>query len=132
MLACGSAVKLRHERFHCAEVLFKPSMHKKDYVGVHELAFNSVKACDVDIRSELCEGICPVGGCSGIPGFERRLCSELKKLIDGKHVVCALQQPDHQTLTWIGAKAFLQGTQDQWCLAEEYQSRGEEAISLKC
>merc|ERR1712087_1012011 len=49
----GSIITVGAERFRCSEVLFKPSLIGKESDGVHSLTYESIMACDIDIRRDL-------------------------------------------------------------------------------
>ena len=53
MLPDGQVVTLGNERFRTGEVLFKPSLIGREASGVHELTYDSIMSCDVDIRKDL-------------------------------------------------------------------------------
>jgi len=46
----GQVITIGNERFRCPEVLFKPSLIGKEDDGVHQLTYDSIMKCDVDIR----------------------------------------------------------------------------------
>jgi len=47
----GSTISVGSERYRAPEMLFTPSIAGKDTVGIHQLIFNSIMKCDVDIRA---------------------------------------------------------------------------------
>jgi actin-related protein len=44
-------------RFRAPEVLFDPSLSGMEAPGIHELVYNSINKCDIDIRRELYSNI---------------------------------------------------------------------------
>lgn len=48
--------------------------------GLHELAFNCILACDLDIRKSMYENIVMSGGSTMFPGIPERLEAEVKNL----------------------------------------------------
>merc|ERR1711896_79081 len=49
----GQVITIGNERFRCPEALFQPSFLGMEAAGVHELTYNSIMKCDVDIRKDL-------------------------------------------------------------------------------
>merc|ERR1711985_169329 len=62
----GNLVTIGSERFRCAEVLFQPSFMGKEAGGVHEIIFQSINKCDIDLRRSLYENIVLSGGTSHV------------------------------------------------------------------
>jgi len=52
--------------------------------GIHNLAFASVMACDIDIRRDLYENMVMSGGTTMYPGMPERLEAEMVKLAPSK------------------------------------------------
>merc|ERR1719500_123222 len=63
----GRVITIGAERFRCAEVLFKPSLIGKECAGVHQLTFDSIQSCDIDIRRELYQNMVLSGGSTMFP-----------------------------------------------------------------
>merc|ERR1712019_156749 len=53
----GNIITVGSERFRCPEVLFQPSLIGKEAHGIHEITFQSIMMCDVDIRRDLCSNV---------------------------------------------------------------------------
>lgn len=49
----GRVITIGAERFRCSEVLFQPNLIGKESMGIHQLLFDSIQKCDIDIRREL-------------------------------------------------------------------------------
>ncbi|XP_076309683.1 LOW QUALITY PROTEIN: actin, cytoplasmic 1-like [Tachypleus tridentatus] len=49
----GQVINLRNERFRCPECLFQPSYLGMEACGVHEMTYNTIMKCDVDVRKVL-------------------------------------------------------------------------------
>ena len=45
----GQVVKLRAERFRCAEAIFQPDLIGIESGGIHEMLYNSIMKCVIDI-----------------------------------------------------------------------------------
>ncbi|KAI9347974.1 actin family [Zopfochytrium polystomum] len=76
----GRVIKIGSERFEAPEALFQPHLVDVEAPGIAEMIFNSVQACDVDIRSELFKHIVLSGGSSMYPGLPSRLEKDIKNL----------------------------------------------------
>merc|ERR1719490_739406 len=66
----GSVITVGDERFRCAEVLFRPNLIGKESEGIHELTYDSIMKCDVDIRRDLYENTVLSGGSTMFPGID--------------------------------------------------------------
>merc|ERR1711972_1158345 len=49
----GQVITIGAERFRACEPLFQPSLIGKESSGVHQLTYDSIQKCDVDIRRDL-------------------------------------------------------------------------------
>lgn len=72
------------ERYKIPETLFQPHIHDENEeheqphpVGVHEMVFNSINHCDIDLRPLLFNNIVVTGGNTLFSGFNERLNYEL-------------------------------------------------------
>jgi actin beta/gamma 1 len=68
----GQVITVGNERFRCPEALFCPSFLGRESCGIHELVYNCIMKCDVDIRRELYGNIVLSGGSSMFPGIADR------------------------------------------------------------
>ena len=71
----GQVITIGNERFRCPEALFQPSFLGMEAAGVHELTYNSIMKCDVDIRKDLYANTVLSGGTTmyaGIADLSRR------------------------------------------------------------
>merc|ERR1719446_230646 len=76
----GNILTIGDERFRCPEVLFQPSFIGKEASGIHEITFQSIMKCDVDIRRDLYSNIVLSGGTTMFPGIGERMTKELAAL----------------------------------------------------
>eukprot|EP00483_Globobulimina_turgida_P013714 UN13740 len=49
----GQVITIGAERFRCPEVLFKPALIGIESEGIHTFLYESIMACDIDIRRDL-------------------------------------------------------------------------------
>merc|ERR1712057_31816 len=58
----GNIVTVGSERFRCPEALFEPSLLGKESSGIHDVTFQSIAKCDIDIRKDLYGNVVLSGG----------------------------------------------------------------------
>merc|ERR1719340_109261 len=63
----GQVITVGAERFRCAEVLFQPNLIGKENQGIHQLTFDSIGKCDIDVRRELYQNTVLSGGSTMFP-----------------------------------------------------------------
>jgi len=76
----GRIIKVGSERFEAPECMFQPHLVDVEQPGMAELAFNTIQAAPVDVRTELYKHIVLSGGSSMYPGLPSRLEKEMKQL----------------------------------------------------
>ena len=72
-------IEIGNERFRAGEALFNPGFMGIDCLGLHEVIYQSVLACDVDIRRNLLGNVVLNGGASLLTGIQERVCKEVEK-----------------------------------------------------
>ena len=77
VLPDGVTIKINTALFRCPELLFKPSMNGKETKSLIELLYDSIQACDIDIRSDLYSNVVLSGGSTMFTNYEQRLEKEL-------------------------------------------------------
>merc|ERR1719453_957167 len=99
----GQVITIGNERFRCPEALFQPSFLVMEAAGVHELTYNSIMKCDVDIRKDLYANVVLSGGTTMYAG-----------IADRKYSV------------WIGGSILssLSTFQQMWISKQEYDESG--------
>ncbi|KAI3661350.1 hypothetical protein MP638_007145 [Amoeboaphelidium occidentale] len=123
VLPDGQVIKLGNERFQAPEILFKPELVGKEFVGIHELLSNSISKVDMDLRRNLYSNIVLSGGTTLTKGFGDRLLSEVKKTAQRDVKIKIYAPPERKYSTWIGGSilASLSTFKKMWVSAEEYQ-----------
>merc|ERR1712146_563272 len=76
----GNVIVIGNERFRCPEVLFQPSFIGVESTGVHQLTYDSIMKCDVDIRKDLYANTVMSGGTTMFRNIDQRLKNELESL----------------------------------------------------
>ncbi|XP_005105689.1 actin, clone 302 [Aplysia californica] len=130
----GGVVTVGNERFRCPEVLFQPSVTGRESAGVHELLYNSVQSCDIDIRKDLLHNTVLSGGSTMYPGFADRMQKELTDLVPPSNKVKVIASPERKYSVWIGGSilASLSTFQQMWISKEEYDECGPSIVHRKC
>jgi len=129
----GSSVTLLEERFLAPEVLFTPALIGRDELGVHEMVFEAIMACDVDVRRDMAENIVLTGGTSLFPGLKERLELELNRMLKeaGINLTVSISLPKRrQFAVWMGASrlAALPEFQRSWIERSEYEREGPRIV----
>merc|ERR1712109_426978 len=76
----GQVITVGNERFRCPEVLFQPAFIGKELDGIHQLTYQSIMKCDVDIRKDLYGNTVMSGGTTMFPEINNRVQKEMTAL----------------------------------------------------
>jgi len=130
----GQLITIGAERFRCAEALFKPSLLGKESAGVHQLAYDSIMDCDVDIRRELYHNTVLSGGTTMFPHIDARLTKELTALAPAAVKIKVVAPPERKYSVWIGGSILssLSTFQEMWITKDEYDESGPGIVHRKC
>merc|ERR1719464_1567032 len=130
----GQMITIGAERFRCPEVLFQPSLLGKESSGIHQLTYDSIMNCDVDIRRRLYENTVLSGGSTMFPHIDARLSKELSALAPASIKVKVVAPPERKYSVWIGGSILsdLSSFQEMWITAEEYDESGPGIVHRKC
>jgi len=142
----GQEITIENERFRCPEGLFNPKMMgKKDVDPLPKSIYNSINACEQDVRRDLYANIVLSGGTSAFDGLPDRLDREIenqakhlqKKSGTDKDMVKVMSGKelgiDCRVVAWQGA-AIIAGSntqRDKWMDKAEYTDHGAEYINTK-
>ncbi|KAJ1542551.1 actin [Cladochytrium tenue] len=130
----GQVITIGAERFRAPEALFQPSMLGRENAGVHETTYNSIMACDVDVRKELYGNIVLSGGSTMYPGMSERMQRELTALAPSSMKVRVVAPPERKYSVWIGGSILgsLSTFQSMWVSKQEYDESGPSIVHRKC
>jgi len=130
----GNVITVGNERFRCPEVLFQPSFVGKESAGIHELTFNSIGKCDIDIRKDLYANVVLSGGTTMFPDIENRLTKELVSMAPAAMKIKVVAPPERKYSVWIGGSilASLSTFQAMWISKDEYEESGPGIVHRKC
>jgi actin len=70
--------------------------------GIHEMVYQSIMKCDLDVRKELYSNVILSGGSTMFPGTPERLMKELTVLCPSSAKVNVIGPAEREYLTWVG------------------------------
>ena len=127
----GKVLTIGNERFRCPEALFQPRVLRMPYTSIHEVCFNSIMNCDIDIRKELYANIVLSGGDTMFPGLVARLEDEVATLAPPTMRVKVVAPPERMFRVWIGGSilASLSAFKKNWVSKQEYDESGPSIVA---
>jgi actin beta/gamma 1 len=130
----GGLITLGTERFRCPEVLFNPSLIGKEAMGIHEMIFQSIQKCDVDVRRDLYSNVVLSGGTTMFHGIGERMTKELVALAPSTIRIRVITPPERKYSVWTGGSilASLSTFQQMWISKSEYDESGPSVVHRKC
>jgi len=130
----GQVITVGSERFRCPEVLFKPNLIGRELKGIHEVTYDSIMKCDVDIRKDLYSNIVMSGGTTMFEGIAERMEKEIKALAPQSMKVKIVAPPERKYSVWIGGSILssLSTFQPMWINRAEYDEAGPTIVHRKC
>lgn len=140
----GTIIQLGSERFIPCEALFDPSLiptfiqrtgasAANATKGIHQLAAESIRKCDQDITSLLCNNIVMTGGGSLFAGLPERFNNEMQDLIPTERVK-VWASTERELATFVGSSmlASLPTFQDMWVNGNDYREHGAQVTTRNC
>ncbi|CEO98364.1 actin [Plasmodiophora brassicae] len=130
----GQVITVGNERFRCPEVLFQPSLIGIEQEGIHQLTYQSIMKCDVDIRKDLYGNIVLSGGTTMFDGIADRISKEVTALAPSSIRVKVVAPPERKYSVWIGGSILssLSTFQQMWISKDEYDEAGPAIVHRKC
>jgi len=130
----GNIVTIDNERFRCPEVLFQPSFIGKEANGIHDMTFESIQQCDIDIRRDLYGNVVLSGGTTMFQGIGERMTKELTALAPSTMRIKVIAPPERKYSVWIGGSILssLSTFQQMWITKQEYDEAGPSIVHAKC
>jgi len=121
-------------RMGCPELLFKPARNGMSCKAIHELAWASVTASDIDVRKELCRNIIMSGGSTMYEGIPDRLKKELIDKAPSGAEIRIVAAADRKYAVWKGGStlASLSTFKSSWVSKDDYNEHGAAVIHRKC
>jgi len=129
----GTNIKLNLDRY-VGEILFQPSLYGFEFPGVHQLVYDSIMSCELDVRRELFGNIILSGGTTMMTGFKERLHKELTILVQPSIKVNIIADEERKNLTFLGAQKFVKFPEmsQVWLVKEEYDEVGVQLAHTRC
>ena len=123
-----------NELYQANEILFNPG-ENQEMKSVTQMVVDSLNLCDDDVKKDINESICLIGGTSLMKNFPERLKLELSNIQDfGMYNMTP--NPERQFSAWIGGSIMisLDNFQYLWVTKEEFDENGKTlvAIDSKC
>ncbi|KAG2372866.1 hypothetical protein C9374_013073 [Naegleria lovaniensis] len=118
-------------KFQACEIIFQPqqvcSKTSIPTQGLHEMIYQCVQQCHVDLRSTLYSNIVLSGGNTMFTGIDTRLRNELNSLVPTDMNVHVNAPQERNYSVWMGALAIARCSQnhDLWVTLEEFNEFGE-------
>ena len=133
----GVNIELGNERFSIPEVLFTGDEKTVGFSGLHQMVYDSITRCDMDIRRELYGNIVVTGGNSLFAGVTERLQKKMNELTTQNmkvKLIAPLSSIERRFSSWIGGSilASLGSFQQMWMSKQEYDEHGSFLVERKC
>merc|ERR1711920_370846 len=130
----GNIITVGSERFRCPEALYQPSLLGNDANGIHDMIFQAIIKCDVDIRKGLYANVVLSGGTAMFAGMGERMTKELRALAPSAMNIQVVAPPERQYSVWVGGSMLssLSCFQQMWITKDEYDESGPAIIHRKC
>lgn len=130
----GQVVTVGNERFRTPEGLFQPALLGLEMQGIHQITFNSISKCDIDIRKELYANTVLSGGTTMYTGIAERLEKELTSMAPSSMTIKIIAPAERKYSVWTGGSilASLSTFEDMWITRDEYEETGPSIIHKKC
>lgn len=102
--------------------------------GLHNIIYNSCRACSIDEQVRMFENIVLAGGNSQLKFLPERLKIMLKKLTLSTTKTKIYARPERKFSTWIGGSilASISTFNQVWTSKFEYEEHGPNIIQEKC
>jgi len=130
----GTVINVGTQRFRCPEALFKPAHIGLEAPGFHEMTYNSIQKCDIDVRRDLFSNIVLSGGTTMYKGLPERLAKEVGNLAPSSVKPKVVAPPERKYSVWIGGSILSSLTtfQNMWIQKREYDESGPQIVHNKC
>ncbi|CAF1455917.1 unnamed protein product, partial [Didymodactylos carnosus] len=130
----GQILRLGDERFRCPEALFQPVYLGLEAPGIHDIIFNTIQKCDMDIRRDLYLNQVLSGGSTLFRGLGERLLLEMKRMVMDDIKIKISQPKERRFSVWMGGSilASLEAFEPMWILKPEYDEYGATIVHRKC
>jgi len=130
----GQVIQVGTEMFRGPECLFQPSLIGMEADGADQLTYNSIQACDIDIRQPIRDSIVLSGGSTMFRGLKERLHKELTAKSPVSSTINVSAPQERKYSVWIGGSILssLSTFKEMWISKEEYEETGASIVHRKC
>eukprot|EP01065_Artemidia_motanka_P021206 TRINITY_DN2532_c0_g2_i7.p1 TRINITY_DN2532_c0_g2~~TRINITY_DN2532_c0_g2_i7.p1 ORF type:complete len:861 (+),score=222.22 TRINITY_DN2532_c0_g2_i7:1614-4196(+) len=130
----GQIISIGSERFRCPEAMFKPAFIGREEPGIHEMVYNAIMKCDIDVRKEMYENIVLSGGNTMFDGIRERLSREVVNLAPNSMRIKVIAPPDRRHSVWIGGSILssLSTFKSMWVTKQDWDESGAHIVHRKC
>ena len=131
----GKELQLGKELYEVNDVLFNPG-DNQELKSITTMIMESLNNCDDDVKNEINEVLCLIGGTSLMKNFVEKIKSELADDKEGGGSFNISYSPERQFSAWIGGSIMssLDNFKYLWVTKEEYDENGRSLVSIdsKC
>ena len=130
----GNNIAVQNEKFKPPQVLFKPHLIGLKDGGIHELVYNSIIKCGIELRRDLYNSILLSGGNTMFPGLKDRLVREVQQLAPSAMRVYVISPPERDILASLGGCILgcLSSFKNLPISRKEYDEEGSFVVHRKC
>ena len=127
-------LKLGNELFKVNDILFNPG-DNNELISISKMVTDSLIQCDDDVRNDINEFICLIGGNTLLKNFPEKLRMELSDNKDmGSFNLSFVPERQFSSWIWGSIMSSINNFQYMWVTKEEFDEKGNTLISIdsKC
>ena len=132
----GTTTTVNTERFAATETLFNPQEEGFSHQSVQQAVYNSIMACNADIRNSLFTNIFVAGGTTNLSGLTERLKKEMTSLVPQSTTVnvYGLLRGHRTDSAWLGGSIVAETSifQQNFITRADYDEYGAEIVHQRC
>ncbi|MEE6483790.1 hypothetical protein FKM82_013656 [Ascaphus truei] len=130
----GNIIKVGNQLFRAPETLFVPGNIGIEAPGVHQMIYNSIVKCDIDVRRNLYGNVLLSGGSTLFHGLDERILKEMQLQAPSGVPVRIIAPPERKYCVWIGASILtcLTSFKQMWVTVRDYKDFGPSVVHRKC
>lgn len=130
----GEVIEVGNERFRATEILFQPSFLGIDSLAIHDIAYESMRKSDLDLRRDFLRNFVCCGANTMFPGFADRLYKEIVCQLSFAAKVKIIAEKERSYGAWIGGASLANiSTYPEMAISKlEYDECGPFIVHRKC
>ena len=127
-------LELGNERFRIPEVFFTGNEEYPGFFGVHQMVYDCLNKCNINVKRELYGNMILTGGNSLFEGFSEKFSRKVQDLAPIGVKTRVLATNTRKYSTWIGGSilGMLQGFKSIWVSKQDYEETGVLVMDKKC